>query len=254
MWISCSRRATSRRRPSVRWRSSPRPLRSTSPSSLRQAVSSRPRNAGSRGAASPRFTNPAARDMGYRWDFATVLGNWPILAWGLVGTLELTTAYVEVFRNTPVLVQIMWFFFAFPIVAPFAVSPYMAATLALSLNTSAFAAEIFRAGIQSIAPGQWEAARALGMTYPQQLRRIILPQAVKRMLPAFTNRGLELLKMTSLASAIAFPDLLYAARTIAAAHFNPIEAYTTVALVYFAIAWPLTQLVYAVERARRVQD
>jgi polar amino acid transport system permease protein len=221
--------------------------------------------------------------MAYQWDFATGIGNWPILARGLVGTLELTasslaagivlglvigagrysrsrmlrwlaTAYVELFRNTPVLVQIMWFFFAFPILSPFAVSAYTAAALALTLNTSAFAAEIFRAGIQSIAPGQWDAARALGMTYPQQLRRIILPQAVRRMLPAFTNRGLELLKMTSLASTIAFPELLYSAKTIAAAHFNPIEAYTTVALVYFAIAWPLTQLVYAIERTHRQQD
>ena len=220
---------------------------------------------------------------GYHWDFAPVLANWQILARGLVGTAELVvvslgaglalglvvgagrysenrllhwpaTAYVEVFRNTPVLVQIMWFFFAFPIVAPFPVSAYTAAALALSLNTGAFAAEIFRAGIQSIARGQWDAARALGMSYPQQLRRVILPQAVRRMLPAFTNRGLELLKMTSLASAIAFPELLYAARTIATVHFNPIEAYTSVALIYLAIAWPATQLVYAVERTLRRQE
>jgi len=220
---------------------------------------------------------------GYRWDFASVFGNWQILAQGLVGPFQLAlaslaaglamgllvgagrysrnrllhwpaTAYVEVFRNTPVLVQIMWFFFAFPIVAPFQVSAYTAAALALSLNTGAFADEIFRAGIQSIARDQWDAARALGMSYPQQLRRVILPQAVKRMLPAFTNRGLELLKMTSLASAIAFPELLYAARTIATAHFNPIEAYTSVALIYLAIAWPLTQLVYAVERTLRRQE
>jgi polar amino acid transport system permease protein len=220
---------------------------------------------------------------GYHWDFASVLGNWQILAQGLVGTFQLAvaslgaglalgllvgagrysrnrllhwpaTAYVEVFRNTPVLVQIMWFFFAFPIIAPFQVSAYTAAALALSLNTGAFAAEIFRAGIQSISRSQWDAARALGMSYPQQLRRVILPQAVKRMLPAFTNRGLELLKMTSLASAIAFPELLYAARTIATVHFNPIEAYTSVALIYLAIAWPLTQLVYAVERTLRRQE
>jgi polar amino acid transport system permease protein len=220
---------------------------------------------------------------GYRWDFASVFGNWQILAQGLAGTFQLAvaslaaglalgllvgagrysrnrllhwpaTAYVEVFRNTPVLVQIIWFFFAFPIVAPFQVSAYTAAALALSLNTGAFAAEIFRAGIQSIARGQWDAASALGMSYPQQLRRVILPQAVKRMLPAFTNRGLELLKMTSLASAIAFPELLYAARTIATAHFNPIEAYTSVALIYLAIAWPMTQLVYAVERTLRRQE
>ena len=221
--------------------------------------------------------------MEYTWDFKVILDSFPLLLRGLVVTVELwilafaiglslgfavslarisrrpwvnapAIGYVEIFRNTPVLVQIMWFFFAFPIVAPFQVSAYIAAALALSLNTGAFAAEIFRAGIQSIARGQWDAARALGMSYPQQLRRVILPQAVKRMLPAFTNRGLELLKMTSLASAIAFPELLYAARTIATAHFNPIEAYTSVALIYLAIAWPLTQLVYAVERTLRRQE
>jgi polar amino acid transport system permease protein len=215
--------------------------------------------------------------MTYRWDFGTVVKHWPILARGLVGTVELAlvslavglalglvvgagrhartrvlhwpaTAFVEVFRNTPVLVQIMWFFFAFPILVPFPVSAFAAAAMALALNTAAFSAEIFRAGIQSIAPGQWDAARALGMTYAQQMRRVILPQAVKRMLPAFTNRALELLKMTSLASAIAFPELLYGAKTIATAYFNPIEAFTTVALVYFVVAYPVTQLVYALER------
>lgn len=212
-----------------------------------------------------------------RWDFATVAQHWGILVRGLLGTLELATvslaiglalglvvgagrysrnrllhwpatAFVEVFRNTPVLVQIMWFFFAFPIVSPVQISAYAAAALALSLNTGAFAAEIFRAGIQSIARGQWDAARALGMTHAQQMRRVILPQAVKRMLPAFTNRALELLKMTSLASAIAFPELLYGAKTIATAYFNPIEAFTTVALIYFVMAYPMTQAVYAIER------
>jgi len=221
--------------------------------------------------------------MAYHWDFANVVRYWPILLRGLLATCQLATvslalglalglvvgagrysrralvhwpatAFVEVFRNTPVLVQVMWFFFAFPIIAPFEISAYTAALAALSLNTAAFSAEIFRAGIQSIAPGQWDAARALGMTYRQQVRRIILPQAVRRMLPAFTNRGVELFKMTSLASAIAFPELLYQARTIAGAHFNPIEAYTTVALVYFAAAWPVTRAVYALERRLRVAE
>lgn len=221
--------------------------------------------------------------MSYRWDFGTVVRSWPVLARGLLGTLQLAavslgfglglgllvgagrysrrrwlhwpaTAWVEVFRNTPVLVQIMWFFFAFPILAPFEVSAYAAAAMALALNTSAFSAEIFRAGIQSIAPGQWDAGRALGMTYAQQMRRVILPQAVKRMLPAFTNRALELFKMTSLASAIAFPELLYGAKSIASAHFNPIEAFTTVALVYFVVAWPMAQVVHAVERRLRAAD
>jgi polar amino acid transport system permease protein len=164
------------------------------------------------------------------------------------------TVFVEVFRNTPVLVQIMWFFFAFPIISPIQISAYAAAALALSLNTGAFAAEIFRAGIQSITPGQWDAARALGMTYSQQMRRVILPQAVKRMLPAFTNRAIELFKMTSLASAISYPELLYGAKTIASAYFNPIEAFTTAGLIYFVVAYPLTHVVYAIERRLRLAD
>ncbi len=215
--------------------------------------------------------------MKHQWDFHTVFANWEILVRGLVGTFELAlislfagaiiglvvgagrystrrllhwpaTAYVEFFRNTPVLVQIMWFFFALPILINVDMSPYVAATLALSLNTGAFMAEIFRGGIKSIHRGQWEAARAVGMTYQQCMRRVILPQAIKRMLPAFTNRGIELFKMTTLASAIAFHEILYGAKTIAATHFNSIEAYTTVALIFFGLVYPMVQFLYAIER------
>ena len=215
--------------------------------------------------------------MKHQWDFNTVFVNWEILARGLFGTIELAlvslvagtiiglimgagryserrifhwpaTAYVEFFRNTPVLVQIMWFFFALPILISVDMSPYMAATLALSLNTGAFMAEIFRGGIKSIHRGQWEAARAVGMTYQQCMRRVILPQVIKRMLPAFTNRGIELFKMTTLASAIAFHEILYSAKTIAATHFNSIEAYTTVALIFFGLVYPMVQFLYAIER------
>jgi polar amino acid transport system permease protein len=193
------------------------------------------------------------------------LQHWRLLVTGLFGTLQLAivslavglalglvvgmarysrnrflcwpaTGFVEVFRNTPVLVQIMWFFFAFPVISPIEVSAYTAAALALSLNTSAFAAEIFRAGIQSITPGQWDAGRALGMTYTQQMRRVILPQAVKRMMPAFTNRVIELFKMTSLASAIAYPELLYSGKNIATVHFNPALPWTNTASAV-VVAW-----------------
>ena len=141
----------------------------------------------------------------------------------------------------------MWFFFAFPIVSPFEIDAFSAAALALSLNTAAFSAEIYRGGIQSIAPAQWEAGRALGMTYPQLMRRVILPQAVRRMIPAFTNRGIELVKMTTLASTIAFAELLHEAKTLSAINFNPIEAYTTVALIFFAVVYPVTLLVQRME-------
>ena len=214
--------------------------------------------------------------MEHAWDFATLVANWNVLARGLVNTVLLAltclisgmvlglpigagryasnpwlhwpaTAFVEVFRNTPALVQIMWFFFAFPIIAPFDVDAFTAAALALSLNTAAFSAEIYRGGIQSIAPTQWQAAKALGMTYGQTMRRVILPQAIKRMIPAFTNRGIELTKMTTLASTIAFAELLHEAKTLSAIHFNPIEAYTAVALIFFALVYPVTLLVQRME-------
>jgi polar amino acid transport system permease protein len=213
-------------------------------------------------------------DLSATWN--SILTGLPLLAGGLVGTLKLASvslvaslviglvlgmaryggtrplrwiaiAYIEVFRNTPVLVQIMWFFFAFPIIAPFDVDPYTAATLALSLNSGAFSAEIFRAGMQSISPGQWDAARGLGMSRLQQVRRIILPQAVRRMIPAFTNRWIELFKLTSLASAIAYPELVYAGKQIANAYYNPVETFTVVALIYIVIVWPISRLIRLVE-------
>lgn len=158
------------------------------------------------------------------------------------------TAFVETFRNVPVLVSIMWFFFAFPMLAPFEVSAYTAAVLALCLNTGAFFAEIFRAGIQSISPGQWEAARALGMSYKAQMRRIILPQAVRRMVTAFTNRWIELCKLTALASTISYHDLMYTTKTIANDYYNPVEMYTICGLIYFFAIYPMLRGLRSLER------
>ncbi len=210
--------------------------------------------------------------MDYRWDFASVLANRSLLLMGLQNTLILgvvclslglffglfvgaarfsgkpifyypATAFVEFFRNTPVLVQIIWFFLAFPIIAPFQINAFTAATLGLTLNTVAFSSEIYRAGLQSIHRGQWEAGKAIGMSYWQQLRRIILPQAIRRMLPAFMNRAVELFKMTSLASVIAYGELMHQAKTVSTISFNPIEMYTSVALIFFAVLFPVTILV-----------
>ena len=131
--------------------------------------------------------------MDHRWDFISVFANKNLLLVGLQNTIILgvvclflglffgifvgaarysrnplfywpSTAFVEIFRNTPVLVQIVWFFFAFPIVSPFEINAFTAATLGLTLNTTAFSSEIYRAGIQSIERSQWEAAKALGMS------------------------------------------------------------------------------------------
>jgi polar amino acid transport system permease protein len=156
--------------------------------------------------------------------------------------------FVEFFRNTPVLVQILWFYFAFPMLVPFEISPLMAAALGISLNSAAFSAEIYRGGIQSIERGQWEGARALGMTTGQAMRRVILPQAVRRMLPALTNRGIEIFKMSTLASAVAYVELLQQGKLIASLNYNPIEAYTVIALIFFVLLYPLVRATYALER------
>lgn len=166
--------------------------------------------------------------------------NWPATIW------------VELFRNTPVLVQMMWFFFALPVLIGFSLTAFTAATMALAANASANSAEIFRAGIQSIHKGQWEAARSLGMPWSRIMRRIILPQAIRRMVPAFSNRAIELAKMTSLASTISYAELLYEARLMSSMQFNPIEAFTAVAVVFFVVLYPITRLVARFEVDARI--
>jgi polar amino acid transport system permease protein len=167
--------------------------------------------------------------------------NWP------------ATAFVEVFRNTPVLVQMMWFFFALPMLLGQPLTAYAAALLALTSNAAANIAEIYRGGIQSLHRSQWEAGKALGMGYGQQMRRVILPQAVRRMIPAFTNRAIELAKMTTLASSIAYAELLYEARLLSSQYFNPIEAFTTVALTFFVVLYPFVLLVRRLEMDARAR-
>jgi polar amino acid transport system permease protein len=221
--------------------------------------------------------------MKYEWDFKVVVDNFPLLLRGLVVTVELwaiafviglslgfvvslarisgrawintpAIAYIEVFRNTPVLVQLIWFYYAFPIVLGQQLSPFTAATLALILNTSAYCAEIFRSGIVSIARGQWEGAKAIGMTRSVTMRRIILPQVLKRMLPAFTNRGIELAKVTSLASLLAVQEIMYEGRLLSSTYYRPLEILTVVALVYFVLIYPGSYLSYRLERRLAARD
>jgi polar amino acid transport system permease protein len=218
-----------------------------------------------------------------RWDFSSVFSNTDALLAGAAGTLRIfaiclvlglslglvvglarystrrvfyipASVFMEFFRNTPVLVQILWFYFAFPMLVPFEISPLIAAALGISLNSAAFSAEIYRGGIQSIERGQWEGARALGMTTSQAMRRIVLPQALRRMLPALTNRGIEIFKMSTLASAVAYVELLQQGKLIASLNYNPIEAYTVIALIFFVLLYPLVQATYVLERRLRRAD
>lgn len=221
--------------------------------------------------------------MQHNWDFATIFEHWQVFAVGLKGTVIIflvtvvlgllggllvgvcrysktralrwpATTFVEVFRNTPVLVQIIWFYYAFPILTGIDVNPFLAAVLGISLNTMAFSAEIYRAGIQSIEPGQWEAGKAIGMSYSQTLSRIVLPVAIKRILPALTNRGIEVFKMSTLASVVAYVETLNQAKLIADLNYNPIEAYTAVAVIFFVVLYPVVQGTYVLERMLRKSD
>ena len=207
--------------------------------------------------------------MHYVWDFA-ILGKyshlfWLGLGWTLVYTIGsivlgsligllvgivrlrrlrvidwLLVAYIELFRCTPLLVQIIWFYYAFPVVLGVNIPAHVAAMSVLSLYGGAFYAEIVRGSIESVPRGQWDAAHALGLRPWRVLRLVILPQALKPMLAPYVNQSVTQLKITSLVSVIAVPDLVYNATLINADTYRPLEVYTIVALIYFAILFPAT--------------
>ncbi len=149
-------------------------------------------------------------------------------------------AYVELFRCTPVLVQIVWFFFALPIIIGVEIPAWLAAGIGLTLYMGCFATEIFRGGIISIDKGQWQAARAIGMTYGQMMRHIILPQAVRRMIPPFVNQSVIQFKNTALLYVVAVPDLMYTGYLVVSETYRPLEVDTGVAIAYFLVLYPLT--------------
>ena len=219
----------------------------------------------------------------YAWDFSFLWHYRILVLWGLgvtiaytigtillgfalglvVGLLRLSpsrllnlplVAYVEIFRCTPLLVQIIWFYYALPVVLGIDIPATAAATLVLSLYTGAFYAEIVRGGVESIERGQWDAARAVGLKQLQALRLVILPQAFRRMIPPFMNQSIIQLKNTSLVSTIAVADLLYQGEMITAATYRPLEVYTMVAVLYFAVLFPLTLAAQYVERRLARKD
>jgi polar amino acid transport system permease protein len=215
--------------------------------------------------------------MTYQWDFGFLIHLGPLLLKGLENTAKLWavalvcglaigmvmgifrstpsrvlrgigTFYVETIRNTPGLVQLIWIFYALPILTGMQSSPWVAASVSLSLYTGAYSAEIYRAGIASVELGQWEAARALGFGYFNQMRYVVMPQALIRMVPAFGNRAIELAKATTLASTIAFGELLYTAKTIAEDQLRPLETYTAVTLIFTAVLLPVSYAVVRLEK------
>jgi polar amino acid transport system permease protein len=155
------------------------------------------------------------------------------------------SAFVQVFRCTPLLIQIIWFYYALPVAVNLTIPAWLAAGMGLTFYMAAFSAEIFRAGIMSIDRGQWHAARAIGMMSWQVMYRVVLPQATRRMMPPFVNQSVLQLKNTSLLSIIAVPDLMYTAQVFVSDTFRPLEIYTT---LYLIILYPMQKLAKMLER------
>ena len=158
--------------------------------------------------------------------------------------------YVEVMRGTPLLVQILFVYFVLPSVGV-NVPAYASGVLALTLNAAAYISEVIRAGILSIDAGQMEAARALGMSYWQAMRRIILPQTFRRVVPPLTNEGIALLKDSSLVSVIGLTELARTGQELASRYAAPLTIWPLVALLYLALTFPLTRVAEYLERRWR---
>ncbi|HEV7337763.1 MAG TPA: amino acid ABC transporter permease [Bosea sp. (in: a-proteobacteria)] len=159
--------------------------------------------------------------------------------------------FQELFRCTPLLVQLLWIYYALPLLLGFDMPNWAAALLTLSLYAAAFYAEVFRGGIVSIDKGQFEAGAAIGMSGWQVMRRIILPQAIRRMMPAFINQSVTQFKNTSLVSVISVADLTYMASIVNGQTYRPLESYTVVAVLYFVILFPMMKFADYIEHRMR---
>jgi len=160
----------------------------------------------------------------------------------------LASIYIEVVRGTPMMIQIAVVYFGTYVAIGLDINAFTAAVIAVSLNSAAYVAEIIRSGIQSIEKGQWEASKSIGLSHRQTLRYIILPQAVKNILPALGNEFVTLIKETSVASTIGVTDLMYASTTIRAASFKSFSPLLIVAIIYFIMTFSLSKLVKLLEK------
>lgn len=162
----------------------------------------------------------------------------------------IATAYIELFRNTPLLLQLYIFYFIFP---EFGInlSPFAAVSVGLVMNTTAYISEIIRSGIQSVDKGQTEAARSLGLNQAQALAHVVLPQAMKNILPALANEFVTDIKETSLASTFFVGDLMTTYRTINGATYLSLEPLFVVGVIYFVLSFTLSKLIAVLERRMR---
>lgn len=163
--------------------------------------------------------------------------------------ITLATVYINFFQSTPLLSQLVVIYFGFGLIQ-FDVNPWLAADTALTLNTSAFLGEIWRGSIQSIPKEQWEASASLCLSFLQQIRYVVMPQALKIAIPPTVGFSVQVIKNTSLASIIGFIELTRSAQIVNAATFRPFLVYSIIGLVYFAMCYPLTAASRRLERLR----
>jgi polar amino acid transport system permease protein len=208
--------------------------------------------------------------------FLTVVSFVFVLLVGMLGGLGrlsknrvinlIATLYVELVRGVPLLVQLIWWYFAFPVIiqqigkwthisalAEYQANAIFVAIMGLVVCYGAYMSEIYRAGIQSIPKGQMEAARSLGMSYFQAMRHVVLPQAIRVILPPIGNEFISLLKDSSLVSVVAVADMTRRGREFMATHFNPIEVWTMVALLYLVMTLFSARIVNWIERRTKFE-
>jgi His/Glu/Gln/Arg/opine family amino acid ABC transporter permease subunit len=162
--------------------------------------------------------------------------------------------FVEFFRNLPLILIIYWAFYVLPIMAPIQASPFVTGLAALTLGVSAYTAETFRAGINSIRAGQSDAALALGMSRLQAMRIVVFPQALRRVLPALANIWVSLFKDTSLVSVIAVAELTYTSMQLRAQTFRVLEFVTAMMVIYWCLGYPQAKIVDWINRKFGVQE
>lgn len=215
--------------------------------------------------------------MNYQFDFHFLSGSLPALWEGLKVTLELALVsnllgltlgfglclltmsrwfflrwpaqlFIEFFRCTPALLQIVWFFYCVPILFDVFIDPIFMGFLALGLNLTAFNAEAYRAGVQAVPREHLDACVALGLRPWQRTLYVVLPQSLRSALPVLMTNGIGSLQQTALVAIVAVADLMYVGKSLATEAYRPLETYSLIALIYFALSLPIAQLVNAIER------
>ncbi|WP_284508824.1 amino acid ABC transporter permease [Caballeronia sp. GACF5] len=170
-----------------------------------------------------------------------VMSRWAIVRWP-------AQLFIEFFRCTPALLQIVWFFYCIPMMVNVFVDPIVMGVLALGLNLTAFNAEAYRAGVQAVPKEHLDACVALGLKRRQRTLFVVLPQALRSAMPVLMTNGIGTLQQSALVAIVAVADLMYVGKSLATEAYRPLETFTIVALIYFALSFPIARLVHIIER------